>query len=190
MKRAAESGRDKADCPKKRASTQDFESSTDDGNTPPATVPLHLMQVEEDIPTASDTKHSEATIATPPLSCTEDSSCGDDVDDEEETSQAFSSNLPPCEKTVEVGSNAKGKSTTGDFFKTGLVFEAGSKHFDRSNRFHKERPTRITSILKSLQASSIWDRCHVLEQSESANATKFLNDEDYLRVHLPGYMKR
>lgn len=93
---------------------------------------------------------------------------------------------------------------------TGLVFESGSMHFDRHNRFHKERPLRITSVHDHLSKlkpggddsnKSILERCHLLEsrenrgenRGENVNETPedlWLDDDDYLRVHLPGYMQR
>ncbi len=96
----------------------------------------------------------------------------------------------------------KKKDQVGDF-RTGLVFEAGADHFDRHNRLHKERPLRITSIREALQKSKgeVFARCCVLGDEEEASSThnptatttsasQFLDDEDYLRVHLPGYMQR
>ena len=99
--------------------------------------------------------------------------------------------------------------TTNDqgHFRTGLVFEAGIDHYDRHNRLHKERPMRITSIRDALEKSSnnTLDRCCVLGDDDAFlgsstksttlqvppdSATQFLEDDDYLRVHLPGYMKR
>ena len=99
------------------------------------------------------------------------------------------------------------------------MFETGSRHYDRHNRLHKERPVRITSIMEALQKAdhSIYDRCCVLGEKNNddatnttnesnriddgggvgigtimptTSATKFLDDHDFLRVHLPGYMKR
>lgn len=91
---------------------------------------------------------------------------------------------------------------------TGLVFESGSKHFDRHNRFHKERPIRITSVHDYLakakqtgQEKTLSERCHLLEHNGNKNTCikvepkkspeeLWLDDYDYLRVHLPGYMQR
>lgn len=72
--------------------------------------------------------------------------------------------------------------------RTGIVHEAGTGHFDRSNRLHKERPTRVLSIVEALENNALLDRCHSLG-SEPA-AIDFLEDQDFLRVHLPGYMQR
>ena len=72
--------------------------------------------------------------------------------------------------------------------RTGIVHEAGAGHFDRSNRLHKERMERVLSIVEALENDTLLDRCHSLG-SEPA-AVDFLEDQDYLRVHLPGYMQR
>lgn len=49
---------------------------------------------------------------------------------------------------------------TGDF-RTGLVVEASEQHFDRYNRFHKERPLRVTAIHDALSKSDdqLAERC-------------------------------
>lgn len=106
-----------------------------------------------------------------------------------------------------VSTTVRGSHDLGDY-RTGIVFEAGSDHYDRHCRLHKERPLRVTSVMESLKKADngIYDRCCVLgeddgEKAESRNdvegvamptnsATSFLEDDDYLRVHLPGYMKR
>jgi hypothetical protein len=72
--------------------------------------------------------------------------------------------------------------------RTGVMFEHGSRHFDRHNRLHKERPIRVQSIQEALEKNHIISRCKLVETLESA--ANFLNDDDYLRVHLPGYMQR
>lgn len=84
--------------------------------------------------------------------------------------------------------------------RTGLIFESASNHQDRYNKFHKERPMRITSVFDYLSNAkpdedgrqTIFERCHLLEKNghESSSEDTFLNDDDYLRVHLPGYMQR
>jgi hypothetical protein len=88
--------------------------------------------------------------------------------------------------------------------KTGIVFEASTRHFDRHNRFHKERPIRVTSIYDALVKAGLQERCTLFEQEGGEDRTSdqalssddaspeasFLNDEDFLRVHLPGYMQR
>merc|ERR1719401_1218076 len=90
---------------------------------------------------------------------------------------------------------------------TGLVFESGSKHFDRRNKFHKERPIRITTVHDYLakagptsQDKTLFERCRLLEQiggkacikigSKKSPEELWLDDYDYLRVHLPGYVQR
>ncbi|KAL7446807.1 hypothetical protein ACHAXM_011459 [Skeletonema potamos] len=78
---------------------------------------------------------------------------------------------------------------------TGVVFEAAEKHFDRHNKFHKERPARILSVkdylaktMTSHAEKTILERCHDI-MSGSNCTTSCLDEEDYLRVHLPGYMQ-
>jgi hypothetical protein len=81
---------------------------------------------------------------------------------------------------------------TGDL-RTGIVAESGSKHTDRQNQFHKERPQRVTSIIEALEKAEgdLYQRCCILGDAASDPAKSFLDDdEDYLRVHLPGYMQR
>ena len=93
------------------------------------------------------------------------------------------------EKVVETQSSHVDQ--TGDL-RTGVVFESGSKHFDRHNRLHKERPVRVTSIMDALQKSNLQDKFTVLDDivEDSSPEKLFLDDDDYLQVHLPGYMKR
>ena len=92
--------------------------------------------------------------------------------------------------------------------RTGIIFEGGELHFDSKNRFHKERPARIQAIRQVLmerssskdknnQQPTLLSRCHELcfsndtvGQDKQSTAMDFLNDEDYLRVHLPGYLQR
>jgi hypothetical protein len=84
------------------------------------------------------------------------------------------------------------EESEGDL-RTGIVAESGSKHFDRQNRLHKERPLRVTSIIEALEKSEgdLYQRCCILGDAASDPAKCFLDDdEDYLRVHLPGYMQR
>ena len=84
------------------------------------------------------------------------------------------------------------EESTGDL-RTGIIAESGSKHNDRQNRFHKERPQRVTSIIEALEKSEgdLYQRCCILGDAASDPAKSFLDDdEDYLRVHLPGYMQR
>jgi hypothetical protein len=85
------------------------------------------------------------------------------------------------------------EESKGDL-RTGIVAESGAKHNnDRQNRFHKERPQRVTSIIEALEKSEgdLYQRCCILGDAASDLAKSFLDDdEDYLRVHLPGYMQR
>ena len=90
--------------------------------------------------------------------------------------------------------------------RTGLVFESGLHHFDRHNKFHAERPCRIKKVeeyLKRVKNSdakkAVVDRCHILEsrsgcfedlgQDGGDGDSEELDDYDYLRVHLPGYLQ-
>lgn len=89
--------------------------------------------------------------------------------------------------------------------RTGLVFEAAPNHYDRHSKFHKERPTRITSVYDYLSVckaegdgrQTIFERCCLIgisdesaEKDGTSSEELFLDDDDYLRVHLPGYMQR
>ena len=92
--------------------------------------------------------------------------------------------------------------------RTGLVFESASNHFDRHNRFHKERPLRITSIHDYLSTAekpsdgekTVYERCKLFDSRGAVACIEvgtkrspeelWLEDDDYLRVHLPGYMQR
>lgn len=89
---------------------------------------------------------------------------------------------------------------TGDM-KTGLFFESSPNHADRHNRLHKERPLRVTSVQDALRKAGFEERCAWIGEEKSLDQDtndgticsperKFLQDEDFLRVHLPGYMQR
>ena len=90
---------------------------------------------------------------------------------------------------------------------TGVIFESSDGHFDKNNRLHKERPLRITSIKEFLtrpdSLHNIAQRCKIFgdanviykcegmhEKMIATEVDQFLDDEDYLRVHLAGYMQR
>jgi hypothetical protein len=111
--------------------------------------------------------------------------------------------------TLSVASPQLAAASGRDDFRTGLVFEAGLHHFDPHNRLPRERPRRILDIQEAIRMSpnKLWSRCHIMSPiSEQAqrnstynddvvskvkrSAAHFLEDEDFLRVHLPGYMKR
>jgi hypothetical protein len=76
---------------------------------------------------------------------------------------------------------------------TGLVHEASAAHYDTANpKYHKEKPSRVNSVLEALAQDRILQQCQSLESPTVSDddAVQFLEDEDYLRVHLPGYMQR
>lgn len=124
----------------------------------------------------------------------------------------------PLMQTTNASSKTTSTTSTmfelvGDF-KTGIVIEEALKHFDRSNRFAKDRPPRIASIVKALQGDckeNIMDRCCLIHEENGylhentsrgtdgtaksttapvQSSSSFLTEEDYLQVHRPGYMKR
>lgn len=78
--------------------------------------------------------------------------------------------------------------------KTGIVFEESSLHFDPHNQFNKEQPLRVSSIHQALVKAGIHHRCALFENGLSlplhCPESALLNDDDFLRVHLPGYMQR
>jgi hypothetical protein len=138
-------------------------------------------------------KHRSALVsptATPPpgssAAADDDSSSSEEGLFIEETSskplhlQSSETVLPPTEVQTQ-------NAPPGDH-RTGVIFEDGARHFDRHNRLHKERPIRVQSIQEALEKNQIISRCKPVEPLESA--ANFLNDDDYLRVHLPGYMQR
>jgi hypothetical protein len=136
-------------------------------------------------------------------------SCGADDHDENDWPPVGSSIGMPA--TLAVTPPQLAAASRRDHFRTGLVFEAGIHHFDPHNRLPRERPSRILDIQEAIRMSpnKLWSRCHIMasmsEQVQgnstdsvevvsnvmrSPAAAHFLEDEDFLRVHLPGYMKR
>jgi hypothetical protein len=113
----------------------------------------------------------------------------DEESDDDENSKLVPTFLPSTGVGSEV--EAKPVEEPGDL-RTGIVFEAGTKHFDRHNRMHKERPVRVTSVMDALQKSDIREKYVLLDDDvqDSSPEQEFLEDDDYLQVHLPGYMKR
>lgn len=227
MKRAAVPSEHGNEKPLKKRTSSLFSMSTLQKSTegpisvsdPAIGLDLSAKVEEEAVPPVIQTPKniSGVFIPPPPLSCTEDSSCGDDDEDAISLSisgtRQLSSSLGSSEPVVDAPPSRMAKdaltanltirdslkNACGDL-KTGLVFEEGSKHFDRHNRYHKERPIRVTSIMEALKKSEgdEWARCHVLGEESALpgaimpteSATDFLDDDNYLRVHLPGYMKR
>ena len=82
--------------------------------------------------------------------------------------------------------------TRKGWLRTGIVHEASSGHFDRSDSYHKERPSRVLSVMEALKndADALLGKCHLLGACLDSRASDFLGDDDYLQVHLPGYMQR
>ena len=130
-----------------------------------------------------------------------DDSSGCDKGDELDTS-SYLPVLSPSRK-----SSKNKKSPFADDNATGVIFELSDGHFDKNNRLHKERPLRITSIKEYLarpdSLHNIAQRCKIFgdanviykcegmhEKMIATEVDQFLDDEDYLRVHLAGYMQR
>jgi len=92
--------------------------------------------------------------------------------------------------------------------RTGLIFESSPQHFDRHNRYHKERPIRVDSTRDYLLQSvhNFAQRCvHLTLRNAASDSnawkqeiphdestfSKFcLEEEDYVRVHLLPYIQR
>ena len=121
-----------------------------------------------------------------------ESTTSDTIQSSEDTDESGESAVE-SEPVLSAAGDTKSSSCSG-CCRTGIVHEDASRHFDYQNRYHKERPIRVTSIMQALQSNGILSRCRtILPQTENAlspSAVEFLNDEDYLRVHLPGYMQR
>lgn len=113
--------------------------------------------------------------------------------------------LSPSRKTKKKRTRAANDNLTG------VIFESSDGHCDRNNRLHKERPLRILSIKDHLarpESHHISRRCKIFGDAGAvykreetggtvgtvaatdAAVDRFLDDEDYLRVHLAGYMQR
>jgi acetoin utilization deacetylase AcuC-like enzyme len=124
-----------------------------------------------------------------------------------------------CSSSQTINSNNRNHNIVG------LVIEDGAQHYDRTNKFQRERPARITAVQAALHSSGLLQQCRVYEKKSndnyvaSSSATRIrapstgrtqedddeeeekgaaaanevgysLEDSDFLRVHLPGYMKR
>ena len=118
-------------------------------------------------------------------------------------SSFVSSKVVPTTTTTTTSSIVSDSDQTD--LRTGVIFEAGQDHFDRRNKFHKERPLRVTSVRDALIQSDLGfaKRCAIFkdgttnqDDNDDQDATQtspeqaFLDDDDYLRSHLPGYMQR
>ena len=97
---------------------------------------------------------------------------------ESHSSITSSSAQPPCPEEEEEG-----------YLRTGIVFEDGADHYDRHNRLHKERPARVQGIQDALAKRGLMSKC-CCDVMELSSCQTFLSDDDYLRVHVPGYMQR
>jgi hypothetical protein len=137
---------------------------------------------------------------------TDDDSNSDSVDEgyfiEDSVEDPYSSiststSLFSCSIATTNNNNNTTLSLAADY-RTGVVFEEGSRHFDRHNRLHKERPARVASVKMALTKNKVLSRCCQQQQQQQQQsvseskccASEFLKDDDYLRVHLPGYMQR
>jgi hypothetical protein len=148
-----------------------------------------------------DTAHTRiVSFSSPYATETEVSSTNgffiDEDSDDDENIKLVPTFLPSTlvqktEECVTTEVETKPLEEPGDL-RTGIVFEAGAKHFDRHNRMHKERPLRVTSVMDALRNSDIQEKYVLLEDDveDSSPEQYFLEDDDYLEVHLPGYMKR
>jgi len=154
----------------------------------------------------SNLRKKGAVVVNVELSTPEDNLIKDVLPDTNSLRMVESTDITEAARTESV----KSPPTNQGSHQTGLVFESGSKHFDRHNRFHKERPLRVTSIHDYLLKSKLNDdngatlveRCHILMPNEGvghkgaygnngkSSEELFLDNDDYLRVHLPGYMQR
>ena len=214
-------------------------------------LPNHVNGKDDNDDSLPSASLDDASTSCSSFPCDEGGDAVEDNDDEhlpnppQDSSDGASSSRadvdvdgdPSCKNDVQPGR----RSNDGGDRRTGLVFESGSKHFDRHNRFHKERPIRVESVrnhlLKAKKEESptvtaavpteplegrraIRERCVLLAGSEdrggdgnggdrgacgedtriaTASTTTsplktpeeaWLADEDFLRVHLPGYMQR
>jgi hypothetical protein len=132
----------------------------------------------------------------PPSTSTEESSedVGLCIDEDETISALAEANVAAVGVCVS-GTLGAAKATNMpvmECLNTGLVHEASSGHYDKSNPYHKEKPSRVLSVMDALENGQDWilERCRSLGSTASDDAVKFLDDEDYMRVHLPGYMQR
>lgn len=202
--------------PLKRANSSLFSIATlvdDDSNVD--SLIGNALNIDEQPSSAMKNKVrtvSAASDMSPLLKASDDETLPEDEaltscsDDESELSPELVNReeLNLCQDAAQTVAQAIKSSVVGEEdHRTGLVFEAASKHFDRCNKFHKERPMRVTSVYDYLSSQkpdedgrqTIFERCQLLEKRDEINDNKsaeelFMDDDDYLRVHLPGYMQR
>jgi hypothetical protein len=185
--------------PVKRPSSSLFSIETINESRPSSELNLTLQGTSSIL--SQDSAHERiVSISSPCATETEVSSTDGFFIDEESDDDENSTLVPTfltgtlvqkAEECVSSEFEAKPVEEPGDL-RTGIVVEAGAKHFDRHNRMHKERPMRVTSIMDALHKSDIQKKCVLLDNGvkDSSPEQDFLEDEDYLQVHLPGYMKR
>lgn len=198
MKRRISSDLSFGSAPLKRRSSSLFSIDTvnESSSRPISELNLASRIVIEKVRSVSYSSPYEQDATETEVSSTEGFYIGEESDDETGNSHqlihTFHSDTIQTESVIETKVETKAIQQSEDL-RTGIVFEAGSKHFDRHNRLHKERPVRVTSIMDALEKSSIQGKYMLLEDNvdDSSSPEKlFLDDDDYLQVHLPGYMKR
>ena len=112
----------------------------------------------------------------------------------EDSEEDIAIDLGPI-KRIMISSRTEASASVnlGDY-KTGVVFADSSLHIDLRNRFHPERPLRVTTIHDTLVEAGIHERCTLFELEQElpsrSSESAFLNNDDFLRVHLPGYLQR
>jgi histone deacetylase 6 len=167
---------------------------------------VHVQSKRDDLPV------HKTQVSSPPHTYTHTLKDSRSRDDQDENDCSPVAGTIRMSSTLAVTSpQLPGVSGRNDL-RTGLVLEVGIHHFDPHNRLPRERPCRILDIQKALQMSTnkLWSRCHIMSSASdqvkansssndddishgigsSLAAARFLDDEDFLRVHLPGYMKR
>ena len=112
----------------------------------------------------------------------------------------FSKSLSPIctiiepEAIIDIETKAKGVNSLRNLdLRTGICFNIGEGHFNKAIRLHQEWPMRITSVLNHLRnVPRLKERCALFGEKLPVrkDIEVFLNDDGYLRVHLPGYMRR
>jgi hypothetical protein len=123
--------------------------------------------------------HNAPNERSDPL-CHENSGCEVPASAPVEELESLSAGAASCGEA-----NPSFSATTSCDARVGIVVERATNHFDRRNLRHPERPSRVASIVDTLTSRGLLQRCSLLDTTG-----QLLQDEDYLRVHLPGYMQR